>query len=133
VDVERWSVERDGPLTEAAARDKLERRGYRVARYVYLPGTAFAEHTHAVDKIDAVLAGRFRMGTPEGEVVLEAGDFLAIPAGTVHRAEVVGRTGIRPSTNGRGNRREHGLTGRPGALDAANQPPAGPFGTAGWR
>jgi len=88
--VERWAQKRDGPLSEAALRRKLEQHGYRVARYRYLPGTCFSAHTHGVDKIDAVLSGRFRM-TVEGEsVVLEAGDCLAVPRGTVHTAEVIG-------------------------------------------
>jgi quercetin dioxygenase-like cupin family protein len=88
--IERWDAGRDGPLSEAALRRSLEARGYRVARYVYPPGIVFPEHTHAVDKIDVVLAGRFRMTTPEGEAVLGPGDALAVPRGTVHRAEVVG-------------------------------------------
>jgi quercetin dioxygenase-like cupin family protein len=88
--VERWDEERDGELTEAAMRAKLVARGYRVSRYVYSPGTVFPDHTHAIDKIDGVLAGRFRMTTAEGSVVLEGGDLLAVPRGTVHRAEVVG-------------------------------------------
>lgn len=92
--VEPWDEERDGPLSEAALRAKLEARGYRVARYVYPPGTVFPEHTHGIDKIDAVLSGRFRMTTPEGGVVLGAGDLLAVPRGTVHRAEVVGAEAV---------------------------------------
>lgn len=88
--MERWDAERDGPLSEASLRAKLEARGYRVSRYVYPPGTAFPDHTHAIDKIDGVLSGRFRMTTPDGAVVLEAGDCLAVPRGTVHAAEVVG-------------------------------------------
>lgn len=88
--IERWDESRDGPLSEAALREKLEERGYAVSRYVYPPGTSFGDHTHPVDKIDAVVSGRFRMGTPDGEVVLEAGDCLAVPAGTVHSAAVVG-------------------------------------------
>lgn len=87
---ERWDPERDGPLSEDALRRKLEGRGYRVTRYVYPPGTAFPDHEHGVDKIDAVLSGRFRMSTPAGSAVLEAGDCLAVPRGTVHSAEVVG-------------------------------------------
>jgi len=85
-----WNAESDGPLSEAALRAKLEARGYRVSRYVYPPGTVFPEHTHAVDKIDAVLAGRFRMVLEGREVILERGDALAVPRGAVHRAEVVG-------------------------------------------
>ena len=77
-------------MTEAAFRKKLEAQGYRVSKYVYPPGTFFPDHTHAVDKIDVVLSGRFRMTTPEGEVILEAGQCLYIPRGTIHSAEVVG-------------------------------------------
>jgi len=90
VEVERWDEARDGPLTEASMRRKLEPRGYRVARYVYSPGTVFPDHTHGIDKIDGVLSGRFRMTTREGSVVLGPGDCLAVPRGAVHSAEVVG-------------------------------------------
>ena len=89
-DLEHWDSERDGPFTEEALRTKLERRGYRVARYVYPPGTCFPDHTHEVDKIDAVVSGRFRMRMADREVVLEPGDCLAVPRGAVHSAEVVG-------------------------------------------
>lgn len=90
MDVERWDEERDGEFSEERLRETLESRGYRVSRYVYSPGTVFPEHTHDVDKIDAVVSGRFKMTTKEGEAVLEAGDRMEVPAGTVHRAEVVG-------------------------------------------
>ena len=88
--VEHWEEERDGPLTEGALRQKLERRGYRVSRYVYPPGTLFPDHAHGIDKIDGVLSGRFRMTMEEQEVILEAGDCLAVPRGAVHCAEVIG-------------------------------------------
>jgi len=88
--VRRWEETRDGRPTEAALRRLLEERGYRVARYVYPPGTRFPEHTHEVDKIDAVVSGRFRLTVEGEEVVLEAGDWLAVPKGTTHSAEVVG-------------------------------------------
>lgn len=90
MDLEKWDEHKDGKLSEAALRKKLENKGYRVSRYVYPPGTYFPNHTHDVDKIDAVLSGRFKMTTPEGEIVLEAGDCLAVPRGTVHSAEVEG-------------------------------------------
>ena len=90
MDIERWDEERDGPFSEAALRRKLEEAGYRVSRYVYSPGTSFPDHTHSVEKVDAVASGRFRMTTADGEVVLETGDRLRVPAGAVHSAEVVG-------------------------------------------
>lgn len=92
--VESWDETREGPLTEEALRQKLEGRGYRVSRYVYPPGTYFADHTHAQDKIDAVVSGRFQM-TMEGQVViLGAGDCLAVPRGASHSAQVVGSEAV---------------------------------------
>jgi quercetin dioxygenase-like cupin family protein len=87
--IERWSPT-DGPLDEAALVRKLEARGYDVSRYVYPPGTRFPPHAHAVDKMDAVVSGRFRIGMGGRSFVLEAGDLLAVPRGAVHEAEVVG-------------------------------------------
>ncbi|MGH7540150.1 MAG: cupin domain-containing protein [Gemmatimonadota bacterium] len=88
--VERWDVEKDGPPTERALRARLEAGGYRVSRYTYPPGTRFEDHTHDVDKFDAVLSGRFRLTVAGEEVVLGPGDAIAVPAGTPHTAEVIG-------------------------------------------
>lgn len=88
--LERWEEERDGSPTEEALRARIEARGFCATRYVYPPGTYFPEHTHPVDKIDAVVSGRFRMTVEGAEVILEAGDSLAVPRETVHSAEVVG-------------------------------------------
>lgn len=88
--IERWNPERDGELSESAMRDKLERRGYRVSRYVYPSGTYFPNHTHAIDKIDGVLSGRFRLVLEGREAILEAGDCIAVPRNAVHSAEVLG-------------------------------------------
>lgn len=88
--IEHWDEIRDGVLNEASMRRKLEDRGYRVSRYVYSPGTFFPEHEHAVDKIDGVLSGRFRMTLQGKEIILEPGDCLAVPRGALHSAEVVG-------------------------------------------
>jgi quercetin dioxygenase-like cupin family protein len=90
MEVVRWSQDRDGPLSEAGLRRKLERLGYSVSRYVYSPGTSFPEHSHGIDKMDGVLSGRFRIRMGGREVVLEAGDCVHVPRGAVHSAEVVG-------------------------------------------
>lgn len=42
------------------------------------------------DKIDGVLSGRFRIAIGGESVILEAGDFIRVPRGAVHSAEVVG-------------------------------------------
>ena len=88
--IEHWDSDQDGPLSETALRAKLEIRGYQVRRYVYPPGTVFPPHRHEVDKIDAVLSGRFQMDMQAQTFVLEAGDCLAVPRGVIHSAEVVG-------------------------------------------
>jgi len=88
--IEHWDPARDGELTEANMRRKLQARGYTVSRYVYPPGTYFPEHDHGVDKIDGVLSGRFRMALQGGSAILEAGDLLAVPKHVLHSAEVVG-------------------------------------------
>jgi quercetin dioxygenase-like cupin family protein len=94
MELEHWNEEKEGPLTEAAMRRKLEERGYTVSRYVYPPGTYFAPHTHGVDKIDAVLSGRFKLEMGGNSVILETGDALAVPKGAVHSAEVVGNESV---------------------------------------
>lgn len=86
----RWQTDKDGPLTEAALKRKIECLGYSVTRYVYQAGVYFPDHSHGVDKMDGVISGRFRMVVGGQEIVLEAGDMLAVPAGVVHSAEVVG-------------------------------------------
>lgn len=90
VDVLRWDASTDGPLTAAALVRKLENLGYAVNHYVYPPGTYFPSHTHAVDKMDAVVSGRFRITLGADSVILGRGDAVAVPAGAAHSAEVVG-------------------------------------------
>lgn len=86
----RWNSAVDGAPSESAIRGKLEALGYRVARCVYAPGTVFPDHTHGVDKIDAVIAGRFRLVLSGHLAVLGPGDWIEIPRGAVHTAAVVG-------------------------------------------
>jgi quercetin dioxygenase-like cupin family protein len=88
--VHRWNAAIDGSLSESALRSKLESQGYRVARYVYPPGTLFPDHTHGVDKRDAVVSGRFRLVIGGHVAVLGPGDWVDVPRGVTHSAAVVG-------------------------------------------
>jgi quercetin dioxygenase-like cupin family protein len=90
VKVRQWDSEADGELSERAFRRRLEAQGYSVSLYVYSPGTHFPEHTHSVDKIDAVLAGRFELVVSGTPVVLGPGDSIAVPRGVPHTATVLG-------------------------------------------
>lgn len=93
VRIEKWDPAR-GPLGEAAMRQRLEAEGYAVSRYLYPPGTYFPEHTHTMDKKDAVLRGRLKITAEGQEVVLGPGDMMEIPAGIRHTAEVVGTEAV---------------------------------------
>lgn len=88
--VQRWNDALDGAFSETALRRKLESLGYTVARYVYPPGTAFPDHRHAVDKIDAVVAGRFRLVIGGHVAMLGPGDWVHVPRGMTHNATVIG-------------------------------------------
>lgn len=88
--VRHWNATLDGPLSEAALRAKLESLGYRVARYAYEPGTVFPDHTHGVDKIDAVVSGRFRLVVNGHLAMLGPGDWVEVPRGACHSATVMG-------------------------------------------
>jgi quercetin dioxygenase-like cupin family protein len=88
--VHRWNSHSDGVLSERALRRKLEGEGYSVTRYVYPPGTHFPEHTHGIDKIDAVVSGQFELVISGERTVLGPGDWVAVPRGVRHTATVVG-------------------------------------------
>ena len=84
----RWDGK--GEPTEERLRAELEEMGYEAVRYSYPPGTHFPEHTHEVDKIDAVLRGRFEIVLDGEQIELGPGDWVEIPRGAPHSARVVG-------------------------------------------
>ena len=92
--VRRWNSASDGDLSENALRRKLESAGYDVSRYTYPPGTHFPEHSHGVDKIDAVVSGRFELVVDGASAVLGPGDWIAVPRGVRHTATVVGNEAV---------------------------------------
>jgi len=90
MDTYRWSEEGEGELTEEALREKLRSEGFSVFKYTYPPGTRFSPHSHDVDKVDAILQGRFRVEMNGESAVLGPGEWVYVPAGEEHAAEVVG-------------------------------------------
>jgi quercetin dioxygenase-like cupin family protein len=88
--VRRWNPSLDGPFNESALRSKLEANGYLVARYTYSAGTSFPDHVHGVDKIDAVVSGRFRMVIAGHLAILGPGDWVEVARGVRHSAAVIG-------------------------------------------
>ena len=88
--VRKWDSSVDGELTEDSLKKMLQSKGYSVSRYTYGPGTFFGDHRHGIAKTDAVLSGTFRMGMYGQFVDLGPGDWIEVPAGTTHSAEVIG-------------------------------------------
>ena len=85
----------DGEASERRLMRWIEHAGYEVLTYTYPPGTVFGWHEHSQDKCDAVVEGILRVEVEGGEVFdLQAGDLLYLPAGTRHRAEVIGRKSV---------------------------------------
>ena len=70
---------------------EVDRRWIPLGILLHLPqGTVFSEHTHPVDKKDAVLEGKFAITIEGEEFLLRAGDVIEIPSNTIHQAEVKG-------------------------------------------
>lgn len=57
---------------------------FAIRRFVLDPGTEVPRHTNEVEHGQYVLEGRYIAGIEGEEYVVEAGDSLFIPAGTVH-------------------------------------------------
>jgi quercetin dioxygenase-like cupin family protein len=53
-------------------------------RFVLEPGATVPKHTNEVEHEQYVLEGEYVVGLDDEEFVVEAGDSLHIPAGTVH-------------------------------------------------
>lgn len=87
---QHWSDEGEGRFSEASMRRRLVRQGYDVTRCTYPPGTQFSNHKHQFEKVEAVVRGRFRMIIEGREVILRPGEWVEVPEGAVHSAEVLG-------------------------------------------
>ncbi|HEX6463244.1 MAG TPA: cupin domain-containing protein [Vicinamibacterales bacterium] len=88
--IDRWDVRRDGPVTEAALRQRIAARGYEVSTFSWPAGTVVPAQTQQEERADAVVAGVVKI-TLDGEAaILTAGDIVYVPRGTVRRVEVVG-------------------------------------------
>ena|SRR5258706_2172301 len=90
MNINRWDFKQDGALSEDSLQRKIESQGFDVTTYIYPPGTFFPDHSHSIDKIDAVLSGQFKMMLQGQSEILEAGDCLFVPKDVIHSAQVVG-------------------------------------------
>lgn len=92
--IEHWDKDKDGELSADNMRKKLKNQGYNCTQYTFPPGTTFPDHTHDVNKKDAIVSGLFKFTMYGKEVVLKPGDTIEVPRNTVHNAEVVGTENV---------------------------------------
>lgn len=90
--IERWDPRRDGPVTEAALRHKVETIGYQVCRLAWPGGTVVPNQTQDKERVDAVVTGIVKITLDGESAILTAGDIVFVPRGSIRRVEVVGST-----------------------------------------
>lgn len=88
--IERWDPRRDGPLSEAALRQKIEARGYRVSSSSWPAGAIVAGQAEMHERLDAVVSGLMKLTVDGESAILTPGDMVYVPLGAVRRIEVVG-------------------------------------------
>lgn len=94
IKVEKWDQSVDGILTVESMEKKLRKQGYHCTQYEFSPGTNFPDHTHSISKKDSIVTGRFRFSMYGETVVLQPGDMVEVPKGTVHNAQVEGNESV---------------------------------------
>ena len=78
------------PPTESTLRQLYADEGMNPYQWSNGPHDIYSAHTHSYDKVIYVLRGSIIFGLPElgQKLILNAGDRLDLPAGTVHDAVV---------------------------------------------
>jgi quercetin dioxygenase-like cupin family protein len=88
--IDRWDPRRDGPVTEAALRQKVAAHGYEVSTFAWPAGTVVPAQTQHQDRVDAVVAGIVKITLDGESAILTAGDMVYVRRGSIRRVEVVG-------------------------------------------
>jgi quercetin dioxygenase-like cupin family protein len=88
--IDRWDPSREGRVTEAALRRKVQSCGYDVSSVAWPPGTIVPAQTQRRERADAVLAGMLRITLDGESAILTPGDIVHVPRGAVRLLEVVG-------------------------------------------
>jgi mannose-6-phosphate isomerase-like protein (cupin superfamily) len=88
--IERWDVRRDGPLSEASLRQKLQALGYEPAARSSAVERVATARGEGSERIEAVVSGLIKVTIDGESAILTAGDVVFVPSGAVRRVEVVG-------------------------------------------
>jgi len=88
--IDRWDPQAEGPVTEAALRQKVQSCGYEVCTLAWPAGTVVPSETQDRERVDAVFAGMVKITLDDETAILTPGDMVYVPRGAVRRVEVVG-------------------------------------------
>lgn len=103
--IERWDVQLDGPLSEAALQRKIEGLGFQISARTYPAGLATPAPGDHHPTLTAVVHGLVRLTLEGDPELLAAGDIAIVPAGARKRVEVVGPStalcleGVQPAAS----------------------------------
>lgn len=86
--VVKW--EGPSPPTFEQLGDRMRKEGLEVFVWSDPPGAVQEKHSHPYDEVRWVVRGKMVVGWEGGELFLEAGDRLDLPAGTDHWGRVAG-------------------------------------------
>src|SRR5215831_11424163 len=88
--IDRWDRRREGPVTEAALRQKIEAIGYEVSSLAWPAGTVVPPQMQERERVGAVVSGIVKLTLDGESAILTAGDIVYVPRGAVRKIEVVG-------------------------------------------
>lgn len=87
--VEKWNAAGRPDPTELS--DRLRVEGYSVVRWSDPPGTIYPYHAHNEEQSHWIISGTLELTVRgHGKFALTPGDRDFMPAGTMHRARVLG-------------------------------------------
>jgi quercetin dioxygenase-like cupin family protein len=89
VEVRRWDEEPVEQLAPTIGRQMLHTQAMTVARVHLAAGAVVPRHQHVNEQVANVVSGRLRFVVGDEEVVLGAGDSIALPADVPHEVEAL--------------------------------------------
>jgi mannose-6-phosphate isomerase-like protein (cupin superfamily) len=90
--IERWDVRRDGPLNDAALRQKVKALGYEAAPALTQVDAVSTGHGEGNERVEAVISGLVKVTIDGESAILTAGDIVFVPRGAVCRTQAVGNS-----------------------------------------
>lgn len=89
MDVRRWHEEEVERLNPLVGRQVLHTETMTIARIHLASGAVVPRHQHANEQVANVVSGRLRFVVGDAEVVVSAGESIAIPSDVPHEVEAL--------------------------------------------